>query len=343
VSDPLVSVVVTAYNVARYLPETLDSVLAQTHLRREIIVVDDGSTDNLEAALARFEHAITVIRQDNAGLGAARNRGLREVTGDYVAFLDADDLWDPSTLSCQIAVAHRHAEAGLVVCDGYQFGRPNALDRLIHGPLRDEVDAAPGGEIVVDAYPTLVRHHTFFCPAQGLLRRAVVDELGPVATDRNTAPDYDYTLRAAQRFPIAVHTARLVRYRYRIDSLSGPPERQGLVTEEHALTVLAGHLPDCRPDQAVFLERRIVTELDRVVAAVYHYGVDHDRSYARNYLERLRRLRPSDRAVILASAALAVPPSADPAVAYLIRRTRALRRRLVSQGDSGRRGVGAGL
>jgi glycosyltransferase involved in cell wall biosynthesis len=329
VNDPLVSVVITAYNVAQYLPETLASVLAQTHARREIIVVDDGSTDNLGESLARFEDSITLIHQDNAGLGAARNRGLREVTGDYVAFLDADDLWEPSTLTRQLAVAHRHPEAGVVVCDGYQIGRKNGASRLIDGPLRDELDTAGDGEIVVDAYPTLLRHHTFFCPAQGLLRRSVVDELGPVATGRNTAPDYDYNLRAAQRFLIAVHAAPLVRYRYRPDSLSGPPERQGLPAVEHALSVLAAHLPTCRPEQAAFLDRRIVIEFDRIAATLYHYGVDHDRRFARDVLGRLRRLRPSDRSVFLASVALAIPRFADPVVARLIGRTRGLRRLVV--------------
>jgi hypothetical protein len=329
VSDPLVSVVITAYQVAPYLPETLDSVLTQTHARREIIVVDDGSADDLEESVARFEGAITLLRQENAGLGAARNRGLRAISGDYVAFLDADDLWEPNALACQLEVARRHPEVGLVVCDGREFGRPTDGDRLLHGPLRAQVDAAPSGVLVFDAYPPLLQHPTINCPAQTLFRRSVIDRLGPVATDRNTAPDYDYHLRAAQHFRVAMHDAQLVRYRYRADSMSGPADRRGFATDEKVLTVLAGHRPSCRPDAAAFLDQRLVAEFDRVAAAMYHYGVAGDRRYARDYLARLRRVRPSDGALISASAALALPAIADPAVARLIRGTRAARRRLL--------------
>jgi hypothetical protein len=91
----LVSVIIPAYNRAALLAQTLDSALAQTHSPVEVIVVDDGSTDDTPALLERFAGRITMHRQDNQGLAAALNQGLRMASGDLVAFLDSDDLWDP--------------------------------------------------------------------------------------------------------------------------------------------------------------------------------------------------------------------------------------------------------
>jgi glycosyltransferase involved in cell wall biosynthesis len=96
VTPPLVTITIPAYNAGPYIAETLDSVLRQTHPHREIIVVDDGSTDDTPHRLEPYRAAIRYIRQPNLGVGAARNAGLRVASGDYIAFLDADDLWRPT-------------------------------------------------------------------------------------------------------------------------------------------------------------------------------------------------------------------------------------------------------
>lgn len=101
----LVSVIVPAYNAERYLAETLDSAVAQTLRDREILVIDDGSTDSTAAIAARYGSAVRVIPHPrNLGLAAARQTGLAEAQGAYVAFLDADDLWHPEKLARQVAV-----------------------------------------------------------------------------------------------------------------------------------------------------------------------------------------------------------------------------------------------
>ncbi|MEM9365517.1 MAG: glycosyltransferase family 2 protein [Planctomycetota bacterium] len=99
---PTVSVVIPCYNGSPFLPATLDSVLAQTHSPMEVIVVDDGSTDDSAAIAASYGNPVRVIRQKNQGESVARNLGMDQARGDWVAFLDADDLWNPRKLQAQV-------------------------------------------------------------------------------------------------------------------------------------------------------------------------------------------------------------------------------------------------
>jgi len=111
-SDPLVSVVMPAYNVAWCIARAIDSVLAQDYRSRELIVVNDGSTDGTLAVLQGYGGTITVIDQDNRGMSAARNEGIRRARGTYVAFLDADDWWLPGKLSRQVELMQGRPEIG---------------------------------------------------------------------------------------------------------------------------------------------------------------------------------------------------------------------------------------
>ena len=104
---PLVSVVIPTYNRAGVICRTIDNVLAQTYRNTEIIVVDDGSTDDTQAKLRSYGGRIRVIAQSNAGPAAARNRGIEAATGDLIAFQDSDDLWLPNKLERQAAAADK--------------------------------------------------------------------------------------------------------------------------------------------------------------------------------------------------------------------------------------------
>lgn len=107
-----VSVVVPAYNAAAFVRQAVDSVLAQTHAPLEILVINDGSTDETPQVLDAYGDAIRVIHQRNGGLSNARNRGIREARGEHVAFLDADDRWLPEKLARQVAVLSQRPEIG---------------------------------------------------------------------------------------------------------------------------------------------------------------------------------------------------------------------------------------
>ncbi len=126
----LVSVVIPVYNGARFLDEALRSVFAQDYAPIEVIVVDDGSTDDTPAVLARWGERVIVMRQPNAGVASARNAGIRRATGAFVALQDADDLWAPDKLSLQVAHLAAHPEHGFVVAQvqtflGDGFERPD--------------------------------------------------------------------------------------------------------------------------------------------------------------------------------------------------------------------------
>lgn len=133
VAQPEVSVVIPCYNAEKYLRQAIDSVFAQTYSNLELIVVNDGSTDKSGAILASYGDRIRVIHQQNQGLSAARNVGIASALGEYVAFLDADDYWQPDKLRQQIAVMEAnpnlalcHTQFEMVEADGshirYGFG-----------------------------------------------------------------------------------------------------------------------------------------------------------------------------------------------------------------------------
>src|SRR5664280_1650862 len=119
---PKVSVVIPTYNRLAYLREALDSVLAQTRAADEILVVDDGSTDGTEAAISALPAPVRYLRQQNAGPAAARNHGLREAKGDWIAFLDSDDLWVPEKLEAQMDFLERNPAVELLFAHMINFG-----------------------------------------------------------------------------------------------------------------------------------------------------------------------------------------------------------------------------
>jgi glycosyltransferase involved in cell wall biosynthesis len=113
----LVSVIIPAYNAERFVGQAIESVLAQSYRPIEVIVVNDGSTDETRIRLDAFGNQVRAIHQTNAGLSAARNRGIRESSGDLIAFLDADDLWHPQKLEKQVAIFTGAPKIGLVHTD----------------------------------------------------------------------------------------------------------------------------------------------------------------------------------------------------------------------------------
>ncbi|MGA2602767.1 MAG: glycosyltransferase family 2 protein [Verrucomicrobiia bacterium] len=118
-TSPLVSVVIPTYNYGHYICETVESALAQTYSPVEIIVVDDGSTDDTRERLATYGNRVRYIRQQNRGLSAARNTGIQAAQGAFIALLDSDDLWLPDKLERQVAVAVHQPDAGLVASEAF--------------------------------------------------------------------------------------------------------------------------------------------------------------------------------------------------------------------------------
>lgn len=126
----MISAIITGYNYARFLPAAIESVLAQTRVPEEIIVVDDGSTDNTAEVVGRYaDRGVRYIFRQNGGVSAARNTGIRASKGDLIAFLDGDDRWLPEKTALQLAHFERYPSAGIVTggeCQVYRV-RSNAL------------------------------------------------------------------------------------------------------------------------------------------------------------------------------------------------------------------------
>jgi glycosyltransferase involved in cell wall biosynthesis len=209
--EPTVSVVIPAFNGAVFIAEALDSVLAQTLRSLEVIVVDDGSVDETSAIVARYaarDSRVRLVRQENAGVGAARNTGIREACGPYVAPLDADDVWSPDKLEKQVARMEECGEAtALVYCWS------NLIDEAgrcveVSSPYTIE------GRIA----RALVVRNVVGNASVPLFRLTALRELGGYLTRAEQAgaqgcEDWDIALRIAERYDVRVVPERLVGYR----------------------------------------------------------------------------------------------------------------------------------
>jgi glycosyltransferase involved in cell wall biosynthesis len=176
-----ISCIVPVYNGARFLGEALDSILAQSLPPSEIIVVDDGSTDATPDVVAAYAKQVSYVRQVNAGPSAARNRGIELASGEFLAFLDADDLWDANKLERQLQALQRNPAAG--ICTTY-------FQNFWIDELANERD--------------LLRDHDFAKPLPGyvcqclLARRSVFDIVGRFDETRRIGEDLDWFARAEQ-------------------------------------------------------------------------------------------------------------------------------------------------
>lgn len=200
--QPPVSVVIPAYNAARYLPDALQSALTQEGVEVECIVVDDGSTDDTAEVVAQYP-GVRYHRQDNAGVSAARNRGVALASAPLVAFLDADDAWLPRKLTTQLAQLTREPDLALAYCGMYLCDQ----DLRPLTPL-----SAPDADVALRN--TLLLEPPVVSVAQtGLLRRAVFDEVGGFDERLSTSADADLVCRVALAHPIGGVDEPLVLYR----------------------------------------------------------------------------------------------------------------------------------
>ena len=264
-SNPLVSVIITTYNTGRYLLETLESALAQTLRPIEIIVVDDGSTDDTVSLAQPLLDRIHFIRIAHAGLAAARNVAIEAARGDYIALLDADDLWLPDKLAVQLEIARRTPGSGLIACDGCEFGAPSSRPFLLSGAAGVALSATRDRQVTGEFHRDFIRHVNIRCPAQTLMPRHVVDRVGPFADFE--AQDYEYYLRVSALYPVTFHKESLVRWRDREEGLSGPRVCRELTWARQRLAVLDDYSRRCPPHLHATVRRQIA--LGRAEVAFY--------------------------------------------------------------------------
>ena len=215
-AGPFVSVIIPAYRVTEFVADAVRSALAQTYPNREVIVVNDGTPDTeaLEAALAPFRADIVYLVKKNGGLSSARNTGISASSGEYVALLDADDLWLPHYLEDQVARVMADRSADVCYGDAEIFGDvPHAGRRFMEfspsvGEVTFESLVTQRGNVMVSA----------------LVHRSVFDRVGLFDEALKSSEDFDLWLRLAHAGGRFNYTRRvLARYRKRSGSLSSDP------------------------------------------------------------------------------------------------------------------------
>ncbi|SRR5579871_1612199 len=184
--NPLISVIVPTHNYGRFIGDALQSACAQTYANTELIVVDDGSTDDTKARLAPFETRVQYIYQPNRGPAAARNTGIQAARGAYLAFLDADDVWLPHKLERQLdALGHSVAVGGAYCWCGFMDERGQTLPQIIR--------SAHDGPVL----EALLLGHFFYFDTS-LVRRECFDRAGLMDATLKNFEDWDMALRIAQ-------------------------------------------------------------------------------------------------------------------------------------------------
>ncbi|MBK9122946.1 MAG: glycosyltransferase [Chloroflexi bacterium] len=295
-TDPRISIVIPAYNARSTIADAVDSCLAQTFPDFEIIVVDDGSSDGTADLLAeRYadEPRLRVIRQENAGVSAARNAGIAAARGEFIHFLDADDNLLPQKLEASLAIVDGDPTVGVV----YGPGQPVEDDGRT--PIPMTYPELPSGDVLKEWLAGVMANGTFGVTPSVMVRRSLFDTVGLFSPIPTPTEDWDMWIRLAAVTRFGALKDVLVRYR-RLDT--------GLSARK--LAVALGRLRTIERARALPEVQRLFsnTALNHMEAGRWHtVGLAHwkagDRTAARGAFERAYDLAPSTsrRLYVLAS------------------------------------------
>ena len=202
---PYFSVCIPLFNKANFISETLRSVIDQDFSDFEIVIVDDGSTDDSAKKVAQFDdNRIKLIQQENQGASAARNRAIQESTGEYIAFLDADDLWYPEHLTHFKYLINNYKDAKLLATN-YEIQMPGGKKR---SPFFSK---ELGIGIIEDYFLASLSDAVMTC-FNSAVHRSVFDEIGYFNTAYRTGQDVDFAIKANLKFKLAYHDQVSVIY-----------------------------------------------------------------------------------------------------------------------------------
>lgn len=198
-----ISIVVTCYNYGKYLERCLNSILAQTYKDYEIFIINDGSTDNTDEVVAPYINNpnLKYIKQENAGQTVAKNNGISHASGEYIAFLDADDLWEKDKLEKQI-ILFNAPKVGVVYSGFTQIGENDETTYIFVPSLKHR------GKIREQ-----LLFNNFICFSSSIIRRSVLDEIGHFDESLAMGIDWDLWLRVSIKYKFDYVDENLVLHR----------------------------------------------------------------------------------------------------------------------------------
>jgi len=236
---PPVSVVIATYNRARFLPETLDSILQQRFRDFELIVVDDGSTDETQQVLKSYGDQIRSFRQQNRGPSAARNLGICQARGSWVAIQDSDDLCTPDHLEVLFGFADKHPDCGMVFANGAYLGGPQH-DRQTIIPGKKSRQLAHRGVRLADLFEkSIVRLQA------ALISKGCMEAIGVLDEHLRICMDLDLAFRLFMRYPVSYLDKVVFLYRRHEGNIGGNQE-QRLLENIQVIEKLVREFPQAR-------------------------------------------------------------------------------------------------
>lgn len=217
---PIVSVIIPAYNAEQYIAETLASVVNQTLKDIEVIVVDDGSKDNTAQAVSAFPD-VRYVRKTNGGVSAARNHGASLATGEYLAFLDADDIWHPDKLRQQVQALSQHPESDL--CRTNSSTKSESLAQFRQAKISTDADYI----VEPDLAPSFLE--PYFTTSTVMVRRSAFDRVGGFDPKLRIAEDIDFYLRVLAPAPTVLFMKESLVYKRPVEGSLGDDSAAGYV------------------------------------------------------------------------------------------------------------------
>lgn len=267
-----ISVIIPVYNRENRIKQAVDSVLNQTRPADEIVVVDDGSTDTTHSVLAGYGDKIHVIHQENRGVSAARNRGIRASTGNWIALLDSDDEWFPDKLAKQEAWLKENPDFRICQTDEIWIRRGERVN-----PMKKHTKVH--GDIFLSSLKLCL-----VSPSAVLFERSLFEEVGGFDESLPVCEDYDLWLRISLRYPVGLLSeAGIIKYGGHADQLSR--SRWGMDRfRVKALEKLLKTKPELPPEKMKAILNELLHKL-----TVLHQGAEKRKTQENTWKKKLEK------------------------------------------------------
>jgi glycosyltransferase involved in cell wall biosynthesis len=298
---PTFSVILPAYNAEPFIRQTLASILAQTWTDFEVILIDDGSRDRTAEIAESMDPRIRVFRQPNGGIANARNAAIAQARGEWLAFMDHDDLWHPDKLAAQAKLLESKPECGIVYGAFLRWdpANPPHFPDAVLDPGRIAEDLS--GFILHRMVET-----NWVLLSTAVIRRSVFDQVGMFDPTMPPADDWDFVIRACERYPFVKMAQAVTLYRVHANqtSLKLTPVNIEFVLRKQALRRL--HAAGGQPRSVRDIRHRQFRALFNYALAQFKAGMSL--ASCRNFLHAWLYRVTSGKTLVYAAAALAVLP-----------------------------------